>query len=151
MVAASPTPHSRLILSPLHIFQKGRSRVSIDDHRWWLTNIEFQPSSWSKGSYLNVGAMWLWSEHDYLSFDVGSRVEELVTYESEIQFEPEARRLALAARRQVVKFRKQSPSIAAAARFLEYTSVRHGRSVAAVSCRRRARCIGQIGRAHFFS
>ena len=125
MLAASPTPHSRLIdqaarevLSPLHIFQKGRSRVWIDDHRWWLTNIEFQPSSWSKGSYLNVGALWLWSEHDYLSFDVGSRVEELVTYESEIQFAPEARRLALAARRQVVKFRKQFPSITAAARFL---------------------------------
>jgi hypothetical protein len=49
---------------------------------------------------------------------VGSRVEGLVAYESEIQFAPEARRLALAARDQVVKFRKQFPSITSAARFL---------------------------------
>ncbi len=145
MPTASPTPHSRLIeqaarevLSPLQIFQKGRSRVWIDDHRWWLISIEFQPSSWTKGSYLNVGAMWLWSEHDYFSFDVGSRVEELVTYENEIQFAPEARRLTLAARDRVVDFRKQFPSVTAAARFLSTQASDTKDPWTVVSCRRSA-------------
>src|SRR5256885_11111558 len=60
---AEADPHSKLItaaareiLRPLGLFQKGRSRVWLDDQGWWLGVVEFQPSDWSKGSYLNVGA-----------------------------------------------------------------------------------------------
>lgn len=43
------------LLKPFGLTRKGRSRVWLDDHGWWLIQVEFQPSSWSKGSYLNVG------------------------------------------------------------------------------------------------
>jgi hypothetical protein len=102
-------PHTRLlhaaageVLSPLGIVQKGRSRTWIDDRGWWLGVIEFQPSSWSRGSHLNVGVNWLWNERDDLAFDVGARVGlplvgEYVEYENDAQFAPLARLLATAA------------------------------------------------------
>jgi len=62
-----PRVHSKIIntsarhaFGPLGIIQKGASRTWLDDHGWWLTVIGFQPSAWSKGTYLNIGAMWLW-------------------------------------------------------------------------------------------
>jgi len=65
------------ILAPLGLFQKGKSRCWIDDNGWYLTNVEFQPSAWSKGAYLNVGVSFLWGKTDTLdetlSFDVGYR------------------------------------------------------------------------------
>jgi hypothetical protein len=119
------TPHSRIlekaageILIPLGLFQKGHSRTWIDDQGWWIGVIEFQPSSWSKGSYLNVGAMWLWNEKDYFSFDVGYRVDHHVRYESDDQFESESLRLARLAADEVVKYRRMFPTIDSAASYL---------------------------------
>jgi hypothetical protein len=63
------TSAARTALRPLGLQQKGRSRLWIDDHGWWLVNVEFQPSSWSKGSYLNVGEQQLWCERDYFVFE----------------------------------------------------------------------------------
>jgi len=124
--SSSSHPHARLIqqaakeiLAPLGVFQRGRSRLWIDDHGGWLTLIEFQPSSWSKGSYLNVAAMWLWNERDYFSFDVGHRARGFVAYENEAQFQPEIARQAIAARERVLEFRKQFPSIDGIAQFLK--------------------------------
>lgn len=108
-------PHTKLltaaardVLRPLGLRQKGRSRTWIDDHGWWIGVVEFQPSAWSKGSYLNVGGMWLWHEQgDHLRFDVGHRVEraEFIEYENEEQFAPEARRLAVLAADEVQRLR----------------------------------------------
>lgn len=74
--------HNRLIkhaarseLKPIGCVQKGQSRTWLDDQNWWVGVVEFQPHSGAKGSYLNVGACWLWHEKDYLSFDDGHRVE----------------------------------------------------------------------------
>jgi hypothetical protein len=55
-------------LGPLGLRRKGRSRTWIDDHGWWLILIEFQSSSWSKGSYLNVGFQHLWRVTDHVAF-----------------------------------------------------------------------------------
>jgi hypothetical protein len=85
---------AREALSPLQFQQKGRSRTWLADHGWWLTVVEFQPSSWSKGSYLNVGAHWLWTDSGHLSFDFGYRVAAFERYESDEQFIPAARTLA---------------------------------------------------------
>lgn len=125
---ARQEPHSRLIteaarevLRPIGLSQKGRSRTWLDDHGWWVAVVEFQPSRWERGSYLNVGVTWLWHpfEHDpHLSFDAGSRVEGLVAYESEEQFAAEARRLAERAAEQVRALRAQFPDVGAAARYL---------------------------------
>lgn len=62
---------AREVLRPLGVRQKGRSRFWYDDGRWYAVAIEFQPSSWSRGSYLNVGIQWLWRPKDYWSFDFG--------------------------------------------------------------------------------
>ena len=51
-----------------------------------MSVVEFQPSAWSKGSYLNVAAHWLWSEIGSLSFDFGGRIAEHVEYVSDDQF-----------------------------------------------------------------
>src|SRR5689334_22969736 len=121
--------HSRLILQaakeiliPMGLEQRGRSRTWLDDHGWWLIMVEFQPSSWSKGSYLNVGVMWLWKETDYLAFDVGHRVEAFTKYEKDEQFQPHARTLAEKAREEALKLRDQFSSIEAAADFLQSQS-----------------------------
>ena len=56
-------------LLSLEMFQKGRSRVFLDDNGYYLTVVEFQPSAWGKGSYLNVGLHFLWNTWEHISFD----------------------------------------------------------------------------------
>jgi hypothetical protein len=96
-----PGPHDKIIahaakttLLPLGFQRKGRSRLWFADHGWRLTVIEFQPSAWSKGSYLNVAVQWLWVETDTFGFDFGGRLAEFVEYQSDDQFAPAALRLA---------------------------------------------------------
>jgi len=118
--------HSKLIsasaksvLAPIGCFQKGRSRIWIDDHQWWIAVIEFQPSSWSKGSYLNVGACWLWNEKDYLSFDYGSRVQPFQEFDNIDQFTDIAKSLAETAKEEVLKLRCLFPTIDQASKHLK--------------------------------
>jgi len=73
--------------------------------------VEFQPSGWSRGSYLNVGCMWLWSIKQHISFDVGYRVNGFFAYESEEQFGPAADKLAAGALEKVVEYRRIFRSI----------------------------------------
>jgi hypothetical protein len=113
------------------IVQKGRSRLWYDDHGWWAGLIEFQPSSWSRGSYLNVGVQWLWDiEWDSLSafmYPGGGGYDTRVTipgegqfiqYESDEQFAPLALKIAKAAAKRARYFRDLFPSIDAAANVL---------------------------------
>ncbi len=109
------TAAARRILRPLGVQQRGRSRLWLDDHEWWVVVVEFQPSSWSKGSHLNVGAMWLWSEKDYFSFDYGSRVENFAPYKDEAQFAPIAENLAQRAAEEVARLRSRFISVQSAA------------------------------------
>ena len=121
--------HSALIaeaaktaLQPLGLRRKGRSRVWLDDRGLWVNIVEFQPSDWTKGSYLNVGVTWLWHVYDdepFLFFDVQSRVEALVRFEDEAQFASEARRLAESARTEIVELRRRFPNLEAAADWLD--------------------------------
>jgi hypothetical protein len=95
-----PGPHDRILseaakvaLEPVGFRRKGKSRLWIADHRWWLSVVEFQPSAWSKGAYLNVAAHWLWSDFEHVSFDFGGRVHEFVEYKDDIQFARDAAQL----------------------------------------------------------
>jgi hypothetical protein len=92
--------------------QQGRSRTWLDDQTWWTGVVEFQPSSWARGSYLNVGACWLWYEKDYLSFDAGHRIQEFQPYISDEQFSLVAQGLAERASQEVAALRERysSPS-----------------------------------------
>jgi hypothetical protein len=96
-----PGPHETIIanaakdaLHPLGFRRKGRSRLWLQDRDWWLVVVEFQPSGWGKGSYLNVAAHWLWSDKGFLSFDVGERIGGFVEYASDAAFTSAARVLA---------------------------------------------------------
>lgn len=53
---------AREVLRPMGLLQKGSSRIWLDDNGWFLTVVEFQPSSWSQGAYLNVGVSFLWEQ-----------------------------------------------------------------------------------------
>jgi hypothetical protein len=68
--------------------QKGRSRLWYDDHQWRAYLIEFQPSAWSKGTYCNVGLMWLWDPvvgRPHWTFHIHERLlaqgREFISYE----------------------------------------------------------------------
>jgi hypothetical protein len=101
------TSAAKRLLRPLGLVQKGRSRIWLADQGWWLVVVEFQSSTWSPGSHLNVGCMWLWNVHGHLSFDVGHRVTEFQPFESELQFGPIAQRLAEQARDKVAEYRER--------------------------------------------
>lgn len=113
----STPPHSKIInrvarlaLKPVGVKRKGQSRVWLDDNGWWITVIEFQPSSWSKGTYLNVGVNFQWYPKEYFSFDIGYRETGFVEYKSDEQFEPKAQELAELAKSKVLEIREQFSS-----------------------------------------
>jgi len=97
-------------LRPLGLYRKGRSRTWLDDRAWWLGIVEFQPSSWSKGSYLNVGVTWLWDEFPHLAYHVGGRVDGFghgfETYSDDERFKDVADKLARKAADEVSMLRK---------------------------------------------
>lgn len=102
---------AKSVLKPLGCIQKGRSRIWLDDQSYWVGVIEFQPSAWGQGSYLNVGACWLWYEKDYVSFDAGEyRVESFQPFESGEQFAAVAQSLVERAAAEVVDLRSRFPS-----------------------------------------
>ncbi|RZJ03241.1 MAG: hypothetical protein EON89_12400 [Brevundimonas sp.] len=120
-----PGPHDVILakaaketLGPLGFKRKGRSRTWLLDRNWWLLVVEFQPSGWSKGSYLNVSAHWLWTGNDFISFDFGGRVLEFVGYETDAQFTPLAQALAERAGEEAQKLMGMFSSIGATAEFL---------------------------------
>lgn len=78
--------------------------------------MEFEPSSWSAGSYLNVGVMWLWGDVDHVAFHLGHRVQGFQSYEDDEQFRPIADGLAKQAADVVTRFRDQFREVDDAAR-----------------------------------
>jgi hypothetical protein len=75
-LVAKQNEHGKLIaaaakaaLLPLGCRRIGQSRCWYSDERFWCIFIEFQPSGWSKGSYLNAAATWLWHTHSFWTFD----------------------------------------------------------------------------------
>jgi len=106
------TAAARSVLRPMGLVQKGRSRTWLDDHQWWLCVVEFQPSAWSRGSYLNVGCMWLWLVKNYISFDEGYRVESFVGFRAEEQFDQAAAKLSHRAAKEVYRYRELFSNIA---------------------------------------
>ncbi|MER9234509.1 DUF4304 domain-containing protein [Mesorhizobium sp. M0622] len=118
--------HGRIIaseaktaLQPAGFRRRGRSRVWIADRGFWLSVVEFQPSSWSKGTYLNVAVHWLWSLPPYtLTFDRVERVGSFVEFESPEQFFPLVGQMAREAVEIDQAHRSMFPSVHAAATIL---------------------------------
>jgi len=112
------TRAARTALRPLGCVQKGKSRTWLDDHHWWVTVIEFQPSAWSRGTYLNVGSCWLWYNKGHLSFDEGYRVESFQSAEDTEAFETAVAGVANRARDEAILFRQRFPTLRAVAEYL---------------------------------
>ena len=81
--------------------------------------VEFQPSGWSRGSYLNVGCMWLWNVRPHVSFDVGYRVEGYRQIESGQQSEELAERLAARSLEKVLEYRRLFPTVQQVSEYYE--------------------------------
>ena len=110
-------PHDKIIkqlckdtLLPLGVFQKGTSRLYIDDNGYFFTVIEFQPSAHAKGTYLNVAIHFLWNEREYIAFDfpfgADIRVKNFVEYQNDEQFTHEVTKYVQEAAKQVMFYRK---------------------------------------------
>jgi len=113
---------AKSVLAPVGCMRKGRSRTWLDDHGWWVAVVEFQPSAWAKGSYLNVGASYLWKPviaQSSLSVDavIGPRPwYDAMEGES---FMPNAMELASIARDSLTRLREHHRTIALAAEWLQ--------------------------------
>ena len=59
----------------------------LHDNFWFTTLIEFQPSGYNKGTYLNIGADFNFYPRDYFAFSYGYRDKEFIIFENEDQFE----------------------------------------------------------------
>ncbi|MGW2788157.1 hypothetical protein ACWC3X_44625 [Streptomyces populi] len=109
---AAISPASRLVtaaarkrLRPLGLRQRGRSRLWLDDHGWWLGVVEFPSPQWSQGSGLTVGVMWLWQDVGHVTFDFVERAQGSEPFRNEVQFASVAAELAGTAEEQVAGIR----------------------------------------------
>lgn len=88
---AKQNEHGKLIaaaakaaLLPLGFRRKGQSRCWFSDERFWFIFIEFQPSAWSKGTYLNVSPIWLFLQG--WGGEAAHRLNGYIQFESVEQF-----------------------------------------------------------------
>ncbi|MEU5117084.1 hypothetical protein AB0G64_37075 [Streptomyces longwoodensis] len=112
-------------LEPLGMARRGRSRLWVDDHGWWLGVVEFTPPR-AAGSGLHVGAMWLWHDVDHLAFHVDAVRVGAELFRTEDQFTPLARGLGRQAAANVTALRERFPALLDVARYLTSRPVRRG-------------------------
>jgi hypothetical protein len=70
-------------LKPHGIIQYGKSRTFLLDKTWYVIIIEFQPSSFSKGTYLNIDIDFNFYPRDYFAYTLGNRESKFEEFESE--------------------------------------------------------------------
>lgn len=109
---AQTNEHGRIIaaaakaaLAPIGCVRKGQSRIWRSDQRYWVIDVEFQPSGWQKGSYLNIFVAWLWNVND--SYNFSYRAGFFIAFENAEQFTPPMKELAAIAAAEVLKVRKK--------------------------------------------
>jgi hypothetical protein len=73
--------------------QKGQSRLWYFSGQYYLILVEFQPSSWGKGTHLNVGLDFNWFPKDYFAFEFGDRLSDFKPMNDEEAFTLEVERL----------------------------------------------------------
>ncbi|MGW7666030.1 DUF2617 family protein [Streptomyces sp. NPDC054775] len=88
--------------------------------------VEFPSPTWSQGSGLHVGVMWLWQDLDHFAFNVSERLSGNEGYRSDEQFSPVAEELAFRAQIHVQQLRDRFPDLEAAASHLAAQPVRRG-------------------------
>ena len=128
---AKQNEHGRLIaaaakaaLTPLGCKRKGQSRLWFSDERYWLITVEFQPSAWSKGSYLNVRPQWLWLRLG--ANDHFPRPTDYIEFESAEQFTPLIEDMAAIAAQSVLTLRDRFQTLADINRYFAERITRNG-------------------------
>jgi hypothetical protein len=101
---------AKQVLLPAGLKRVGKSRLYYDDNGWWCGFVEFQPSSWSKGSYLNVGVSWLLYERDHWAFNISDRVEGFSSAKDENQFKEAVLTKAKRSKEIVESYREKLPT-----------------------------------------
>ena len=101
---------AKKFLAPEGFFQKASSRIWLDDRGYYIILVEFQPSAFTKGTYLNVGVSFLFETNtapdDTLAYDIGGRISGFAEYRDDITFQKEIERFAVLAMKQVRTYRK---------------------------------------------
>ena len=95
---------------PEDVFQKGNSRVYLEDNGYYFTMVEFQPYSLKKGTFLNIGLSFLFNKEDSLSFSYSyknkSRIgKRFIEYKEDEQFERDVRKYVELAKDYILKYR----------------------------------------------
>jgi hypothetical protein len=110
---------ARAVLAPVGFRRKGRSRVWLADHGFWLGAVEFQPSGFSKGSYCNVAVHWLWGLTIGLTYDYGfHRVGSFAPFNDPEIFRDRVAAMALAAAQSAERHQAMFKTLGAAAAVL---------------------------------
>jgi hypothetical protein len=135
---AKQNEHGRLIaaaakaaLAPIGCKRVRQSRFWYSDEGFWTVSIEFQPSGWAKGSYLNVGANWLWYPKSGWGFSEDARVEDIgfIKFENAEQFTPLIADMAARAAQEVLLRREKYKSLNDIYRHLLPRAARNGMAV----------------------
>lgn len=120
---AKASEHAKIIaaaakaaLAPIGCIRKGKSRVWYSDQRYWLIAVEFQPSGWSKGSYLNIFVAWLWKAT--YGYGIAYRPADFARFENAEQFALEIVEMAQVAAREVQRQRERFNSFDKIYRYL---------------------------------
>ncbi|MFH0953256.1 MAG: hypothetical protein V1873_02890 [Verrucomicrobiota bacterium] len=100
------------VLDPLGLKQKQGCTIWLDDRKWWVGVVEFQPSSWPKGVHLNVGCMWLFFPQASVALHEGYRHFRYAPHRDDKQFESAAKTLCFEAADKVREFRKKFATLA---------------------------------------
>ncbi|MFD3701292.1 hypothetical protein ACFWUZ_35145 [Streptomyces sp. NPDC058646] len=119
------TSAARASLKPLGLAQRGRSRVWIDDHGWWLGVVEFTPPR-TAGSGLHIGALWMWHDVDHLAFHAEAARIGPELFRTDDQFTPLALELSRRAAAEVTAQREKFSALPDIARYLTSGPVRRG-------------------------
>jgi hypothetical protein len=132
VTTAPSIDHKKLIaaaakeaLSPLGLKRDGKSRIWYDDHGWWCIVVGFQPSSWSRGTHLNVGVSWLLFEKAHWTFDVGHREQGFSPAKAEQQFADALSRIVAHASERVRDYQERFGTVQGAHRHYESVELRN--------------------------
>jgi hypothetical protein len=115
---------AKAALQPLGLKRKGKSRVWYADQRFWIIAVEFQPSGWSKGSYLNVSIKWLW--HSGAGYDFSERPVDFIPFENAEQFAPLVEGMAARAAQEVGAWQNRFKTFADICQYLVAQAKRDG-------------------------
>lgn len=112
------TAAAKAELASLGFRQKGRSRLWLADHGFWINVVELTPSRWSKSVSLMNAAHWLWVGAGFMSFNEAVPSNCHAEFETEDQFRSAANEIAQVAREKALEIEARFPSFGAIAAFV---------------------------------